>query len=549
MMKVYAHPAPAILDSERGAEAGWKRGIAGAAALVLALLVAAPVALHAQEPEDGFFSTGGLPAPDDEIAKAPRIPLTRNFLPELRDLSSRFPPVGNQGRLGSCVSWAVGYAARSYYSGLEGSGRVSRSDIPSPAYMHGIIRVPYPAVGPCGAAYVHGALDLLKGEGAASLQDMPYSDRRCPPPSASLRASVQQSSRFRIDDYVGIYKREEDRDEAFLDKIKTELANGHPVITSVQTDRAFHRLRGRTVWHRAAEVSYSGDGWHAITLVGYNEKGQYFKFINSWGTGWGDRGYGRLSYQTLIDHDQVSYVMRVPGVTPPEPDPDPEPDPEPSPPEPPDVADIVLPAVSCGSLSQSRVGGRHTIKGFVREEADLDRLKEAIGAKDVDLDVALRPWPQCEALMTLKEPLADQGPPVVRLPETAYAEGDTLSFSVSTGAFEGYLHVAYVQADGNVVNLVQQGAANLQTLRRGTELKFGDGEEGRAKFVVSEPYGKEMVIAISSASPLFEEPRPTVEVERTFLTALRKAILARPDPDLPERRISAAYAVLETNGE
>jgi len=30
---------------------------------------------------------------------------------------------------------------------------------------------------------------------------------------------------------------------------------------------------------------------------------------------------------------------------------------------------------------------------------------------------------------------------------------------------------------------------------------------------------------------------------------LRKAILARPDPDLPERRISAAYAVLETNGE
>lgn len=518
----------------------WRRRIAGTTLLFFAIGVVA----QAQEPDDFPYATGGLPASDEEIAMAPRIPLTRNFLPELRDLSDRFPSVGSQGRLGSCTSWAVGYAARSYYSGLSTGGQYSRSNIPSPAYMHGIIRSPEPERGQCaGGASIRDALILLQSEGVSSMQDMPYSDRSCAPPSTELRAMTRQSKPFSIDNFVMIYKREEDSREAFLDKIKTELANGHPVITSVQTDRAFHRLRGRTVWHRSEPINRYERGWHAITLVGYSEKGQYFKFINSWDTRWGDRGFGRLSYQTVLDHGQISYAMRVPEATPP------RPEPEPTPPDPPNVVKIELPAVSCGNLSQDEVGGRHTITGFVREEDDLAKLKEAVGTRDVDVDVALRPWPQCEALMTLEEPLADDGQPSIQLPETAYAEGDTLSFSVNTGAFEGYVHVAYVQADGNVVNLVQQGAANLQTLGRGTELKFGDGEEGRAKFVVSEPYGKEMVIAISSASPLFDEPRPTVEVERTFLTALRKAILARPNPNLPERRISATYAVLETKGE
>jgi hypothetical protein len=36
---------------------------------------------------------------------------------------------------------------------------------------------------------------------------------------------------------------------------------------------------------------------HCIILVDYNDGTQMFTFINSWGTGWGDRGYGYLPYQ------------------------------------------------------------------------------------------------------------------------------------------------------------------------------------------------------------------------------------------------------------
>ena len=37
-------------------------------------------------------------------------------------------------------------------------------------------------------------------------------------------------------------------------------------------------------------------GGHAILAVGFDDKTQRFKFRNSWGTTWGDDGYGYLPY-------------------------------------------------------------------------------------------------------------------------------------------------------------------------------------------------------------------------------------------------------------
>lgn len=509
--------------------------------LIAAIVLVSGIS-HSQDFDDldTQYSTGAVLPTDEEKAEIPAPPLTRAFLPELVDLSSRMPPVGNQGALGSCVSWAVGYAARSYYSKLNRSGGLPKASIPSPAYMHGLIRVP-DGKGRCtGGASVPSALLLLEQDGAASLAEMPYNDRRCDRPSESLIEKVRSNRQFLTEQRWWTRGSFPIRERSNLDAMKRELADGHPIVISIKLDDAFHRLRGRKVWSGLGNP----DSGHAVTLVGYNERGQYFKFINSWGTGWGDRGYGRISYQTMIDQNVIGNSIRVAGVEPPAPEPGPDDGPVAPRPD-----DIALPQVSCGKLSQGRVDGAHVIRGFVREEADLAKIREAVGSRDVKLEVDLRPWPQCEALMTLSEPLDDKGKPVVELPQQSYREGDTLSFSVGMAPFEGYLHVAYVQADGNVVNLVQQGVSSINTLARGSKLIFGDGQEGRPQFVVSEPFGEEMVIAIASAGPLFDAPRPTVEVEREFLTALRQAILARPDPNLPQRRISAQYAILKTQGE
>jgi C1A family cysteine protease len=40
-------------------------------------------------------------------------------------------------------------------------------------------------------------------------------------------------------------------------------------------------------------------GGHAICIVGYDDSKKLFRFKNSWGTTWGSKGYGYLSYDYL----------------------------------------------------------------------------------------------------------------------------------------------------------------------------------------------------------------------------------------------------------
>ena len=67
-------------------------------------------------------------------------------------------------------------------------------------------------------------------------------------------------------------------------------------------------------------VSYPKDpntcyGGHAICLVGWNPETRMFKFKNSWGTSWGENGYGYLPYDYIKDFCWDAWEIKDLSVT------------------------------------------------------------------------------------------------------------------------------------------------------------------------------------------------------------------------------------------
>ncbi len=58
-----------------------------------------------------------------------------------------------------------------------------------------------------------------------------------------------------------------------------------------------------------------------------------------------------------------------------------------------------------------------------------------------------------------------------------------------------------------------------------------------------------MIVVLASRSPLFDAGLPSDQVERDCLTAVRKALIYKPDPSMPDRVVSASYVVFDTKGK
>ncbi|GJD33205.1 C1 family peptidase [Methylobacterium aerolatum] len=530
------------------------RGLASSV-LAIACIVSATATCAVGQPVEAEEQqgTGSQPLSPEEFAKLPKTPEYRAFLPGKTDLASHFPRPGSQGNQGSCVGWAVGYAARGYYSeAAEGRNVHEASNIPSPSYIYNNI-IPNKNQCDSGASIVS-ALNLLRVSGSPSIKNYPYNPSKCSAPGSD---KPYQTSDFKIDRWLAV-------DYRSLDQVKGELAKGHPVIVSLRSTKEFHKLRRGQIYQ---VVGAQGDVWHAVSIVGYDERRQAFKFINSWGEQWGDQGFGWISYASFQSEVREAYVMRplkpvvperketpVPSppvvqIKPPTPTPAPTPvvhiDPKPLPtPTPVPVAEF-----KCGHVEGKRQGEKVTFSGFVGSDGDLLTLSERAQAMNADVNVAVRPWPQCEVLLTLEKALAQADRPKVKIEGIGKGtqEGDYLRITVESPAYPSFIHAAYIQADGSVVHLIQPDNLHLKAVPPSDRMVFGALDGTGPKFKVAPPFGREMLVVLASRSPLFASPRPTQETEREFLTALRKALAAKPDPTAPDRVVSAGVDAIITS--
>ena len=186
----------------------------------------------------------------------------------------------------------------------------------------------------------------------------------------------------------------------------------------------------------------------------------------------------------------------------------------------------------------------------MNSEDDLKLLKADWKGYADDFKIEVRPWPQCEVLLNVVSLLDDEEGLSVstRGGGTRFSDGQQMVFQLKTPVTPSFVYAFYIEADGSVVTLLQP-QSDLAPSGRGQTLVFGSGEGGTARFKATSPYGREMVLALSSASPLFDGERPKVQTEREFLSDLRHAILHKSSKNKGDRRISAAFVGIETEAK
>ncbi|HUS03022.1 MAG TPA: C1 family peptidase, partial [Chitinophagaceae bacterium] len=208
----------------------------------------------------------------------------------------KMPQVTNQGSEGSCVAFAVGYAARAaeaYYS--SNSTSYNTSNILSPEYLFDATKTD--AVSCSGSAVVT-TFEYLKTNGICTWQSLPYSSSN----GCSIIPTNQQNSEaafYKISSYSII-------PTADTLALKTMLLQNHPLVISFNVDSYFYNAGPGFIWKSTSGIYY---GRHAVAIVGFDDARQAFKIMNSWGTGWGDAGYSWIDYNFLKIVSVNAYVI------------------------------------------------------------------------------------------------------------------------------------------------------------------------------------------------------------------------------------------------
>lgn len=252
----------------------------GAAAVVAGTLASAGTA-DAQARRLGLIPDSDALINEKMLLSAPMAEL-----PASVDMTAQFPPPGNQGAQGSCVGWAIGYGAKSYAEVIEEGWSPSTTDHQfSPSWIYNQING-----GADNGSRMSDALDLIVDAGADTIDNFPYS-------AANFTTQPNSASYERAASYPATSWNTVTVSEV---AIKSELARGNAVPIAIQVLPDFDSLNSTTnlIYDSSAGSSRGG---HAITLIGYDDTRGAFRFINSWGTGWGQGGYGWIAYSFITD--------------------------------------------------------------------------------------------------------------------------------------------------------------------------------------------------------------------------------------------------------
>lgn len=230
--------------------------------------------LHRQKEDkrDYIYETNSLEIP------------STHFLGDVQMISC---PILDQGNLGSCLSNAT-YAL--FYILSKRKISLSRLQL----YMTNRA-VDSSSLTEDTGATIRGCMKAVSKYGLTNERIWPYDifnfDKLAP--SDAFR------NLYKLTNFVYTFIKQDSK------SIKQVLVSGKPIVIGILIYSSFESTNVFNYGVIPMPDINNEDllGGHAVLLVGYDDKTKVFKFQNSWGVGWGDKGYGYIPYDYITDNN------------------------------------------------------------------------------------------------------------------------------------------------------------------------------------------------------------------------------------------------------
>jgi C1A family cysteine protease len=208
-------------------------------------------------------------------------------IPEKVDMRYGMPPIYNQGQLGSCTANAIAGAIQ--YDELK---QELDSKVPSRLFIYYNEREIEGSVEWDAGAIIRDGIKTIYKIGYCDELQWPYDITKFALKPDSM--CYEEASHHKVLSYKRVNQD--------IHHIKRVLASRFPIVygftvySSFETDDI-----ERTGFVPMPENDESVLGGHAILAVGYNDDIECIIFRNSWGTKWGDKGYGYMPYEYITN--------------------------------------------------------------------------------------------------------------------------------------------------------------------------------------------------------------------------------------------------------